>query len=205
MILLGNKKKHWLCWTLLALAAVFLNVSLLASLRLSLDSIFSGLLALTGFVFASRTFITFKLNDVVYGNPSYRNYIEQLRKDGVVDKELYAPLRKLDSSLGDTTGMCLIALGLFAIIAFLPDFREITLDSTTKVSRLCELVFSVRNIKLAFKNPAVFFPIAVVFLSDMALLYFFFVLNQILQTMISLNKNIKAIIDHWEQDYKDNK
>ena len=51
-----------------------------------------------------RTFITFKLNEVIYGNPTYRGLAEQLKKEGAYDKELYDPLKKLDSNLG-TTGV----------------------------------------------------------------------------------------------------
>lgn len=202
MILLGSKRKHSLYWVLVFLAVVFVNARILASIRLSLDSIFSGLLALTGFVFTARTFITFKLHEVVYGNPTYRTYVEKLKKDGASDKRLYDPLRELDSSLGNATGMCLVALALFALVAFLPDHKDITLDASTKVSRLYDIIRSGHNVKLAVNNPGALVPVGVALVSDMALIYFFFVLNQILSATISLNKNIKAIIDHWEQDYK---
>lgn len=204
MILLGSKRKHWIYWSLVLLAVVLVNARILASIRLSLDSIFTGLLALTGFVFTARTFITFKLHEVVYGNPTYRNYVEKLREDGASDKELYDPLRELDSSLGNATGMCLVALALFALVAFLPDHKNITLDASTKVSRVYDIISSRSNLRLVAKNPSALIPVGVAVVSDMALIYFFFVLNQILRTTISLNKNIKAIIDHWEQDYKDN-
>lgn len=203
MILLGSKKKHWLFWILVLLTVIFVNARLLACIRLSLDSIFSGLLALTGFVFTARTFITFKLHEVVYGNPTYRTYIEGLRKDGAYDRELYDPLRELDTSLGNATGMCLVSLSLFAFVAFLPDYKEIVLDSSTKVSRLYDILSSAHNLTLVLDNPSAIIPVAVALVSDVALLYLLFVLNQVFRTTVSLNKNIKAIIDHWEKDYKD--
>jgi len=202
MIVLGSKRKHLIYWVSLVVAICFLNVRLLANLRLSFDSIFSGLLALTGFVFTARTFITFKLHEVVYGNPSYRSYVKKLQKDGAYDSELYDPLKELDESLGNTTGMCLIAVSLFALVAFLPDHKEILLNQTTKASTLFEVVSSKTNVQLALQNPLSLLPIGVALITDAALIYFFFVLNQIFRTTTSLNRNIKSIICHWEEDYK---
>ena len=202
MIFLGSKRKHMIYWISLIVAVLFLNVRLLACLRLSFDSIFSGLLALTGFVFTARTFITFKLHEVVYGNPVYRSYVEKLKKDGAYDKELYDPLKELDESLGNTTGMCLVALCLFALVAFMPDLKEIVLNKTTKVTSLFAVISSKSNIQLAVSNPKSILPVGVAVITDASLLYFFFVLNQIFRTTMSLNRNIKAIINHWEEDYK---
>jgi hypothetical protein len=202
MIFLGSKQKHFLYWAGLIISVLFLNVRLLACLRLSFDSIFSGLLALTGFVFTARTFITFKLHEVVYGNPVYRSYVEKLQKDGAYERELYDPLKELDESLGNTTGMCLVALCLFALVAFMPDFKEIVLNKNTKVTTLFDVISSKDNIILAIQHPSCVLPVGVAIITDAALLYFFFVLNQIFKTTMSLNRNIKAIINHWEDDYK---
>src|SRR5690606_10849700 len=68
----------------------------------ALSSVFSGLLTLTGFMFTARTFITFKLNEVVYGKPEYQQRVEAYQADGAYTLKLYEPLRELDSKVGRT-------------------------------------------------------------------------------------------------------
>lgn len=42
------------------------------NLKITSSSLFSGLLALNGFVFAARTFIVFKIYDTVYSDENYQ-------------------------------------------------------------------------------------------------------------------------------------
>lgn len=201
MIFLGNKTRHTVFWLGLAGCVVLLPLNIMASIRLSLDSIFSGLLALTGFVFTARTFITFKLQEVVYGNPGYQRYVEKLRQDGAYDRELYAPLKELDANLGNTTGMCLAALALFAMVSIIPECKPIVLDANTTVYK-CLDFFNKNNIGLLAQNLKTLRFLPAVVVTDAAVLYFFFVLWQVFRTTLSLNKNIHSIIEHWEEDYR---
>lgn len=201
MQFLGSRRQHYLFWTVLTILSVFCHVRLLGQLRLSIDAVFSGLLALTGFIFTARTFITFKLNEAVYGTPTYRTYIESLRKDDPKREELYSPLKALDASLGNATGMCLLALALFAVVSFLPDYQSIALDDSTRVRSLSAVLASRRHCALALHSPATLLPVLVATVSNAALLYFLFVLHQVYRTSWSLNGNIKAIIAHWETEY----
>src|SRR5471030_1570770 len=113
MIVLGSKSRHFVLWAVVVLLFVTTPLSFCTDLRLTLDCIFSGLLALAGFVFTARTFITFKLNEVIYDDPKYRVHVEKLQKDGAYKRTLYEPLRNIDQSLGDATYMSLWSVGLF--------------------------------------------------------------------------------------------
>jgi hypothetical protein len=120
MTFLGTKERYRVYWVLVLICTLSTKYSTFSTLRLSLDSIFSGLMALTGFVFTARTFITFKLNEVVYGSPEYRQYVEKLKSEGAYSQELYAPLKQIDNSLGIATYMCLWSTIMFIIVAFFP-------------------------------------------------------------------------------------
>lgn len=91
----------------------FTNDTFFAAFRISLDSIFAGMLALAGFIFTARTFIVFKLNESFYGNSSYREMIKELKRDGAYDKELYGPLKNLDNMLHKSTFMCVAGVIVF--------------------------------------------------------------------------------------------
>ena len=168
---------------------------------MSLDCIFSGLLALTGFVFTARTFITFKLNEDIYGTPSYRSYVEQLRKDGAYTKELYAPLRQIDQSLGTATYMCLWATALFLVVAFLPRPAEIRIDATHTVTSILGLLMDKNLAKTAMKDPWLLVPFVGKAFIDTAMTYFVFCLYQMIVATKAIHGNIQDIITHWEHDY----
>ena len=203
MIVLGNKRRHWLFLGLLCIFFLFLPVNLLSCIRLSIDSIFSGLLALTGFVFTARTFITFKLHETIYGNPRYQSYVERLSKDGAYNRELYDPLKELDTNLGDTTGMCLIALALFGVVSVLPEYKYVDIGGNIKVTNAVGILFSKPNLIYVLQNPSSLSPFPIAAFIDAAVIYFSFVLWQIYITASSLNRNIRAIIAHWEKEYSD--
>jgi len=172
-----------------------------SELRLSLDSIFSGLLALTGFVFTARTFITFKLNDMIYGNPEYRIYVEKLKKEGAYKRELYDPLKTVDGNLGTATYMCLWATILFIIVAFFP--KPITQDLGNRLK--ADFVHEVLgNLYLTeFISPKYLLPLAYKLFTDATMVYFGFCLYQMVITAKSLHKNISDIVARWEAEYNE--
>lgn len=202
MTFLGTKIRQVVYWALVLACVVSTKYSTFSTLRLSLDSIFSGLLALTGFVFTARTFITFKLNEVVYGSREYREYVEALKREGAYNQELYDPLKSMDKSLGTSTYMCLWSTIMFIIVAFFPK-AEGPLILANKAS--AEYVWEMA-LKISFTD----------FLTDMHLLtsnaykiftdatmvYFGVCVYQMIITAKSLHHNISDIIDHWETHYK---
>jgi len=201
MYFLGSRRKTAVYFCVLAGMVVFLNVSFSSRLRVSFDSIFSGLLALTGFVFTARTFITFKLNEIVYGSANYRAYVKKLKEDGAYNNELYDPLREVDRILGNTTEMCLTGLGVIAIAAILPDIDKINISCNINVDSFYKLISLKTNVLCAIKNPRCFLNLVVVLVTDAAILYFVFILLQTYKATKCINSNIKDIIDHWEEDY----
>jgi hypothetical protein len=170
--------------------------------RISIGSLFGGLLALTGFLFTARTFITFKLNEVIYGNPNYRGLIEQLRKEGAYDKELYDPLKKLDSNLGTTSYMSLTALLLVLVLGFFPDYKNVILPKGFSPNYLSEFVFSKVGWTSLWQNNLIL-PVLVYKVYSSITLGFLVVTGlKIFQCISSVNQNIGAIIEHWEDEYK---
>ncbi|MHC4880577.1 MAG: hypothetical protein ACYTGL_29350 [Planctomycetota bacterium] len=62
------------------------------------DSLFSGFLALAGFLFSAKTFIVIHMKEKLYDSSEYKNKFEKLRR---VNPALtkYGPLRRLSSFL----------------------------------------------------------------------------------------------------------
>lgn len=199
MIFLGSKKRHAIFWTLILIFALFTKFEMLSNLRLGFDSIFSGLLALTGFIFTARSFITIKLNDVIYGNEEYRKYIFDLKKEGAYKYGLYDPLKNIDSNLANATSMCLYATVLFVIVAFIPELETITLIN----KELFEYPFQIFSSKsdLLTLVKATSLTVAYKVVTDTALVYFVFCLYQMVLATKSLHKNMNSIIAHWEEEY----
>ncbi|ACH40240.1 MAG: hypothetical protein ACD_55C00169G0002 [uncultured bacterium] len=201
MTFLDTKNKHFVYWALVCVCIVSTKFSTFSNLRLSLDSIFSGLLALTGFVFTARTFITFKLNEVVYGSPEYRQYVEKLKKDGAYTKELYDPLKQIDTSLGTATYMCLWSTIMFVVVAFFPKTEAaLAVSKTISVDYVLEL-FRVGGFKL-LSDANVLKPTVFKVFTDASMVYFGFCVYQLIITAKALHRNISDIISHWEENYK---
>ena len=127
MNFLSSKIQYWIFWPGYLVVVSLTKFSILNGMALTSDSFFSGILALTGFIFTARTFITFKLNEVIYENPKYRSLVEQLQVDQAYHKKLYDPLRNLDYKLNITTHMCLWSTALFLVASFFPKPLPVTL------------------------------------------------------------------------------
>ena len=201
MIFLGTNRRHQLFWVIVVVWFVCTKITISTDLRLTLDSIYSGLLALTGFVFTARTFITFKLNEMIYGTGSYREYVAKLKVDGAYSKELYDPLKSIDKKLGTATYMCLWATILFIVVAFIPKPSIIDLGNNLKIAYLFQTFFE-RSLTSSAMLEKLCLPFFFKLITDIALIYFGFCLYQMLITVKSLHQNISDIIEHWEKDYK---
>ena len=160
---------------------------------ISLNSVFTGLLTLTGFLFSARTFITFKLNDSVYSKENYRTLIKGLAKEGAYDGGLYAPLKILDGKLGATCRYCFIVLFLVISYSFLPkDWQS--------GPPLWDL----------FRSPAASIPLAgasvtwrfAVHQLATVLVFsaIFAIIIEIFCAITAVNRNIQAIIANWESE-----
>lgn len=88
--------------------------------KISIQAFFTGLLALSGFLFSARTFITFKLNETIYTNEDHQKRVEQWQKDEAYKKGLYDPLHKLDCRLGVVSWLCLAGIAVIVIYAIVP-------------------------------------------------------------------------------------
>ena len=205
MIVLGSKRRHAAFWTIVVLLLMTTKLSFCNDLRLTLDCIFSGLLALTGFVFTARTFITFKLNEVIYSDVKYRKHVEALQRDGAYKQKLYEPLRNIDQSLENATYMSLWSVGLFILVAFLPRESEVNIDASHKAKSIMDIMSNSSTRTLVASHLEKLEPFVWKMITDVAMTYFVFCLYQMIVTTRSLHKNIKAIVDYWEKDYEDKK
>lgn len=201
MIFLGSKKRHAVFWPLVAICVLFTEFALLKNLRLSFDSIFSGVLALTGFIFTARSFITIKLNDVIYGSDKYRTYISDLKKEGAYKQNLYDPLKTIDSSLANATYMCLYATVLLVVVAFVPKLDKIDMGNKVVFDYAYQIFLSKIDPAVLIKSKVVVTSILFKIITDTALVYFGFCLYQMLLAAKSLHQNINSIIAHWEDEY----
>ena len=180
------------------------DVFLLDKFRSSLQGLFSGLLALTGFIFTARTFITFKLNEVVYGNPEYQKYVENLKKEGAYQKELYDPLRKLDNNLGTITFMCLAGLFLTLLLVFFPEVSKIKFPQDFEPTYISDFAFTKEGWLKLWNYHLVIGVLVQKIYSSFVASYLLLTILKLLQSVKSMNRNIGAIIDHWEVTYKNN-
>jgi hypothetical protein len=161
---------------------------------LALSSAFSGLLALTGFMFTARTFITFKLNEIVYSNENYQRYIEDLKKDGAHCAPLYLPLKSLDSTLGRTCLFCFGTLTFLVVFALMP--REWG-SGQSFYERLRDLRSTESDGSIT--GLFVIYQLAIWLVYSSVLLS----IIQVFWCIARVNKNIKSIISHWEDTYSE--
>lgn len=201
MIFLGSKKRHAAFWPLVIFCTLFTEFALLKNLRLSFDSIFSGVLALTGFIFTARSFITIKLNDVIYSSDKYRNYIAKLKKEGAYKQNLYDPLKAIDTSLANTTHMCLCATILLVVVAFIPKLDKIDIGNKIVFDYAYQIFLSKIDPSVIISSKIVLTSVVFKIITDIAIVYFGFCLYQMTIAAKSLHQNINSIIDHWETEY----
>ncbi len=163
----------------------------------ALNSVFTGLLTLTGFMFTARTFITFKLNELVYGRPEYRQRVEKLQAEGAYTMKLYEPLRVLDTTVGRTCLFCFATLFFVLSFSFLPkewsSLRSSLWDSwkawNDPVAPLTFAgAFPWRFLVYQVATIAIFFVI-------------FGIIVEVFSAIKSVNANIRDIISEWERNY----
>ena len=166
----------------------------------SLNSVFTGLLTLAGFLFSARTFITFKLNESVYCKAHYQQMVEKFQEDGAYNSKLYDPLKALDANLGKTCLRCFITL--FVVLCFLvflpkswqakpPLWETYGVWHSSKTLAFGD-AFTWRN--LIYEGATVF-VFAVVFA----------IIVEIYSAVSAVNRNIQSIIAAWENDYETSK
>ena len=201
MIFLGSRIRHAIFWPLVVTCVLFTEFALLKNLRLSFDSIFSGVLALTGFIFTARSFITIKLNDVIYSSDKYRNYIADLKKEGAYKQNLYDPLKTIDTSLANATYMCLYATVLLVVVAFVPKLDKIAMGNKVVFDYVYQIFLSKIDPAVLIRSKAVVTSVIFKIITDTALVYFGFCIYQMIIAATSLHQNISSIIAHWEVEY----
>jgi len=170
------------------LLCLFFPDKAIGDFKITSSSLFSGLLALNGFMFTSRTFIVFKLYETVYSKEKYRDRIDKLRKNGAYNKELLAPLRSLDSSLSLTAILSLLSLVLLVLISFIGSKPDI-------FDRV-----NVFNIVLLVPVDKIFFPIFYKILSDIVCSVMIVTFVELFYSIRSLNMNFKRIFDVWRDE-----
>lgn len=165
----------------------------------SLNSVFTGLLTLAGFLFSARTFITFKLNESVYCKTHYQQIVEKFQEDGAYNSKLYDPLKALDTNLGKTCLRCFVTLFfVLCFLVFLPKGWQAKppLWETYNIWNGSTLAFWD-----AFKWQNLVYEGATVFVFSVV----FAIVIEIYSAVSAVNRNIHSIIAAWENDYEANK
>lgn len=191
--------------TCVVITLIFMFVTKLGSFenfRISLEALFTGLLALTGFIFTARTFITFKLNEVCYGNPDYQALVENLQQTGIYNRSLYAPLKNLDSNLGLTTYLCLISLIFIVIFGCLPKYSNMTIPKGFQPPiYLTDFAFSAAGWKNLIDHGMFLSVFGYQVFSCATYAILITTMLKISEAVVSINRNIKDIIEHWEEQH----
>lgn len=163
---------------------------------LSIDSIFAGMLALTGFLFTARTFVTFKLHESVYGDEKYRKNWKQMKEEGgfTDEKKLYDPLKKFDEKVGDATKLCFFNLLVILAFSFIPQWF-----GKTGIS-IVDAWTSVTPWYGGLKNH--WMEIIYELLCGVVLSGIVLVIVHSFYAFLSINRNIQRIIQLWEKEYE---
>jgi hypothetical protein len=187
--------------TLLVFFLAF-SINLLASsaiiddFKISYNSLFSGMLALIGFVFAARTFITFKLYETVYSTQRYQKRIFGLKSDGTYNEKLMHPLSTLDTSLSFTTTISVVAMLLLTVISFIEPPKTSSIKNISEIFTYVSVNYKSITFEL-IKSKS--FPVAYKLFSDIVCSTFIVVFIQLVYNLRSLNKNVGSIIDIWQE------
>lgn len=104
---------------LTTLIVLIQNPDYLSKTNMPSEAILSGLLALVGFFFGARTFLVFKLQEMVYDNKDYQDWHRKLCNNLDLKQGLYEPLKNLDSELNHSVFICSFSTILLAIYIFL--------------------------------------------------------------------------------------
>jgi hypothetical protein len=156
--------------------------------KITLSSLFSGLLALNGFMFSARTFIIFKLYETVYSKRDYKIRIDKLRNEGGYSKELLDPLKSLDRSLSSTAILSLLSLILLVFISSLGEKPDIFNHA------------NIFNMSLLVPPVKMFYPVFYKLLSDAVCSVMIVTFIQMCYCVRSLNINFNSIFDVWKKE-----
>ena len=196
-------EKHTSCIAIIAvcLCVVFFGSETVFQETLTIDSIFAGMLALTGFLFTARTFVTFKLHESVYGDDKYRIAWKEMKQtggfaSGCVGKQLYEPLRQFDAKVGEATKLCFINLILILAFSFVPAWFG---EEGKSFYSLWQSAPTFTEFLLHDTKVKIYEVICWVVLSGIVL-----VLVNSFYAFLSINRNIQRIIDFWETEYANN-
>lgn len=196
--LLRSPRKILICVILIGtMIHVVSPNSIINQFQISFSSLFSGLLALIGFVFAARTFIIFKLYETVYRRNSYKKKINDLKREGAYKKDIMDPLRALDNSLSYTIALSLISLFLLIAISLLDPPRP---EHTENLVKLIASITANGKIQYDLLLTKTFFPVIYKISSDIVCASILVTFTQLCYNLRSLNKNIKSIIDTWQKE-----
>lgn len=84
-------------------------------------SLFSGMMAMAGFLFTARSFLVLNLEKEVYGKKAYRDWQAKLsREDGKSSPDPYVPFEEFDRKLGRTIWWCVSAICVLWLAALVP-------------------------------------------------------------------------------------
>jgi hypothetical protein len=178
-------------FALVAASIVICGSEKVISRAIALSSIFTGLLTLTGFMFTARTFITFKLNELVYDKPTYRKSVEEQQATGAYSMSLYEPLKVLDSKVGRASLQCFVTL--FFVLAFSMIPREWGQGHAPLIDS-CKEFIHVGQWPWKFLT----YEFAAIFVFVMA----FAIIVEVFSTILTVNLNIRSIIQEWEKGYE---
>lgn len=190
--------------TLSVLINIFAPKAIIDNFKISYNSLFTGMLALIGFIFAARTFITFKLYETVYSTEKYQDRILQYKKGGAYKQKLMQPLQTLDTALSFTTWMSVIAMFLLTLISFIKPPAVADISTIPNFFTLITQNFKTVTVKSLW---TVLFPTGYKFFSDVVCSTFIVVFLQLIYNLRSLNRNISQIIGVWQEkadDYQKN-
>jgi hypothetical protein len=175
--------------------------AIIDNFKISFNSLFTGMLALIGFIFASRSFITFKLYETVYSTERYQKKIYSLKNDGAYKNKLMHPLTVLDQSLSFTTSLSIFAMLALTLMSFVkpPDIDDI--KSIQEVLLVLANHYNEISISTIKSN---FYPVFYKIFSDLVCSIFVIVFLQLIYNLRSLNRNIGSIIDVWQEQADEN-
>lgn len=200
-ILKRPKQVAFLVFFLAILINLLASKAIIDDFKISYNSLFTGMLALIGFIFAARTFITFKLYETVYSSEKYQKRIFDLKKEGAYKEKIMRPLKILDAALSFTTTLSVAAIFLLTIISFVDPPKT---SNIKNISEVLSYIYSNYNIISINTIKTNIFHVGYKLLSDIVCSTFIIVFIQLAYNLRSLNKNIGSIIDLWQQQAEDN-
>lgn len=151
------------------------------------SALFSGVMAMAGFLFTARSFLIFKLNEEVYHKDEYRRRVASLAAEGGANADVYRPLEAFDARIGRALHACVLTLCLVCA-ASMCSMRFENTDS--------------RLVMLLRPRSVQWVMVARRLLADAAMASVVLTLWRVFGTVESMNRNFSAIIRHWRDSAK---